>query len=122
MDNKNIEVIAMSIANPINKVEKNWKKNMISKSWGAPYNSNLYTYRPKLTKLSKDKGIGRLLILIKDNPNSKKSEILQKMGGTSQRNETFQFITKGEMATYSRKMGYEITPLGIAILQKFCLI
>jgi len=119
MNQKDINTISIEIVDPVKAIEENWTKNYFGDSL---YPIGLYNYRPRLKKLSKDKGIGKLLLIIKDFPHSKKKEIRERMGTSAQRNEEFSFMMKGEMIKYSRKEGYEITPLGLTLLRKFNLI
>ena len=125
MNNSEIETIVNNMIDPIKKVQENFEKNFRLPPYRDAYgkeiywHSLLYYHAPKFKSLSKDKGLGRLLFYIKNNPNLTKAEILYNLNIVSQHNETFQYLTKGELVTYSRKTGYKITSLGEAILQKF---
>ena len=128
MNNTEIEVIANNMIDPIKKVQENFEKNFRLAPYRDAYgkeiywHSLLYYHVPVFKSLSKDKGLGRFLFYIKNNPNLTKKEILYNLHCDSLQNETFQYLTKGELVNYSRKTGYVITPLGIAILQKFNIV
>ena len=125
MNNSEIEIIVNNMIDPIKKVKENFQKNFRTAPYQDSHGNDIYWYSllyyhaPAFKSLSKDKGLGRLLFYIKNNPNLTKAEILYNLHIVSQHNETFQYLIKGELVTYSRKTGYKITPLGTAILQKF---
>ena len=129
MNNAEIEVIANNMIDPIKKVQENFEKNFRLTTYRDAYgketfwHSVLYYHAPAFKSLSKDKGLGRFLFYIKNNPNLTKTEILYNLRIDYPHNETFQYLTKGELVNYSRETrGYVITPLGTAILQKFNII
>jgi len=129
MNNAEIEVIANNMIDPIKKVQENFEKNFRLTTYRDAYgketfwHSLLYYHAPAFKSLSKASGLGRFLFYIKNNPNLTKTEILHNLHCDSPQNETFQYLTKGELVNYScETRSYVITPLGTAILQKFNIV
>lgn len=80
------------------------------------------TMGPTLKSLSKDKGYGRLMIHIHNNPGLTKKKILENLQISCQCNEMFQCMSHMKLIYNIRRKGYFITELGTAVLYKFDLI
>ena len=84
-----------------------------------------YTTRwcgPKLKSLSKDKGYGKILLGIYNNPGFSKQKIRETLQLRAQCNEMFQCMSHMKMIHNIRGKGYFITELGIALLYHFKLL
>lgn len=84
-----------------------------------------YTTRymgPKLKSLSKDKGYGKILLGIYNNPGSTKKQIRQKLEIRAQCNEMFQIMSHMKLIYNIRGKGYFITDLGTALLYHFNIL
>jgi hypothetical protein len=87
----------------------------------APGFKPLYAY-PKFKSLSKDKGYGRLMFHIYENPGLTRKQIRQNLSIKAQCAEMFQNMNSMKLIYNIRGKGYFITDLGIAILAKFNFI
>lgn len=84
-----------------------------------------YTTRctgPKLKSLSKDKGYGKILLGIYNNPGFTKEKIRQKLELRSRCNEMFQIMSHMKLIYNIRGKGYFITDLGTALLYHFNIL
>lgn len=118
--NEQIENLAFAIVDPIKMAEENMKKNCYL-GYGSRF-LGIYYRRPVWKRLSKDKGIGAVLLRIYNHPHEKKHDILKAVNLTAASGEITQILRKGEMVSWTRKTHYKITPLGVAVLRKFNLI
>lgn len=117
---EHINELANEIVDPIQCVEENLARNCY-RGYGNFY-SSLWWRRPGWTRLSKDKGIGRVLFRIKEHPHEKRNFISDALKiGEGTCGEYVQTLLKAEMITWTRKTHYEITPLGLAMLKLFNL-
>lgn len=77
---------------------------------------------PKLKSLSKDKGYGKILLGIYNNPGFTKERIRQKLELRAQCNEMFQIMSHMKLIYNIRGKGYFITDLGTALLYHFNIL
>lgn len=117
---EHVDQLALSIIDPVKKVQENIKRNCYL-GYGNRF-SGIYWRSPAWKRLSKDKGIGAVLLRIYNHPHEKKHDLLKAVNLTAASGEITQILRKGEMVSWTRKTHYEITPLGIAMLKKFSLI
>lgn len=118
--NEQIENLAFAIVDPIKKAEENMERNCYL-GYGSRF-SGIYYRRPAWKRLSKDKGLGSVLLRIYNHPHEKRYDLLKALNLTNSSGELVQILRKCEMVSWTRKTHYEITPLGVAVLRKFNLI
>lgn len=121
--NENVEKLALEIVNPIKHIIANYQKNCsMGPSYPPGWYTGIYWRKPAFKKLSKDKGFVKYLLFIYNHPYQFRYEILDYLDGRSGDGEYFQHYLKAELVIWSKKRGYEITPLGVALLKYFNLI
>lgn len=118
--NECIERLAFEIVDPVKKAEENITKNCYL-GYGRHF-IGVYWRRPAWKRLSKDHGIGSILLRIYTHPHEKRYDLLKAVNLTETCGDLVQILLKCEMISWTRKTHYEITPLGIAMLKKFSLI
>lgn len=118
--NEQIEKLAFEIVDPVKKVKENIVKNCYL-GYGNRF-LGIYYRCPAWKRLSKDKGIGAVLLRIYNHSHEKKHDILKAVNLTAASGEITQILRKGEMISWTRKTHYEVTPLGLAMMKKFNLI
>lgn len=100
-------------------------ENPVVEALQYKYNASDYTTRstgPKLKTLTKDKGYGKILLGIYNNPGCTRQKIREKLELRSQCTEMFQIMSNMKMIYNVRGKGYFITDLGIALLYHFDII
>lgn len=117
---EHVDQLALNIIDPVKKVQENIKRNCYLGCGNRFF--GIYWRSPAWKRLSKDKGIGAVLLRIYNHPHEKKHDILKAVNLTDTCGDLVQILLKGEMVSWTRKTHYEITPLGIAMLKKFSLI
>ena len=122
MNQKDINIISIEITDPIATIEENLAKNCYKQGrYHCPI--GLYYRRPSWKRLSKDKGIGSVLLRIKEHPHEKRDSISDALNiGRGTCGEYVQILLKAELISWTRKNHYDITPLGLVILKFFDLI
>ena len=120
---EHLEQLAFEIVDPIKKVKENIERNCYLGyvGYGRLF-MGIYWCCPAWKRLSKDKGIGAVLLRIYNHPHEKRHDLLKAVNLTDSSGQLVQILRKGEMISWTRKTHYEITPLGIAMLKKFSLI
>lgn len=100
-------------------------ENPVEEALHYQHTATDYTTRcmgPKLRSLSKDKGYGKILLGIYNNPGLTKQKIREKLALRSQCSEMFQIMSHMKMIYNIRGKGYFITELGTALLYHFNIL
>ena len=120
---EHLEQLALEIIDPIKKANENIERNCYLGyvGYGKQF-MGIYWRSPAWKRLSKDKGIGSILLRIYNHPHEKRHDLLKAVNLTDTCGDLVQILLKCEMISWTRKTHYEITPLGIAMLKKFNLI
>ena len=109
MKQKKIKQLSNRIIDPVSDVLKNLRNS----------NSSIAQKKIQFKRLSPNCGLGKLLLVIKNNPGLNRSEILCEANSFGQKSDQFVIMNNGKLIKYNE--GYYITDLGKKFLEYFDL-